>query len=100
MAFNTNSDFVVAVLGRSKPGRTYTIAPSTFLPGTTDILLNGVRIYSFLWAAIGVPGAPSPAGISGAGTDANPTGHLVQLWDVTGMVPMMPDANQFILSLN
>src|SRR5436853_7377366 len=100
MSFNVVGDFIAAIQARSKPGRTYSVAPSTSIPGTTDIMLNGVRIYSYLWFATGTVGPGDPGNVTGAGTDANASARLVQLWDATGTVPTKADAAQFILSLN
>jgi hypothetical protein len=93
MAISVLGDFITAVQGRSKTGVVYSVAPSTVNPGWTDVLRNGTRTSSFLWAGVG-------RGDMVCGyTDANPNGLLVEILSPDG-VSSKADVAQFINSLN
>jgi hypothetical protein len=50
MAITSLGGFITGIQGRTTATVTYSVAPSTVNQGWTDILRNGVRLWSFLWA--------------------------------------------------
>jgi hypothetical protein len=92
--YKTQGDIITAIQGRSTGSVTYTVQASTVYPGWTDVLRNGVRTWSFLFSPV-----PGGAAWTGAATDANPTGALIQLIGPDG-VSTKADAQLFINSLN
>lgn len=88
-------DVVAAIQARSTSAVTYAVQNSTTYVGFMDVLRNGTRTWSFLFA----PLQSSGYAMSGAATDANPTGALIQLIGPDG-VSGKSDVANFIASLN
>jgi hypothetical protein len=88
-------DVITAIQNRSQGSVVYTVVnPSTVYPGFIDVLRNGVRTWSFQFSPV-----PGGAAWSGAGTDANPTGALIEVIGPDG-VSGKADCQLFINSLN
>ncbi len=87
----TLGDVITGIQNQSKSGVTYSVALQA--NGLYGVLRNGALTWQFQF-----PPVPGGAAWSGAGTDANPTGALIQLTSPDGTTSKA-DAQQFIYSL-
>ena len=87
----TLGDVITGIQNQSKPGVTYSVALQA--SGAYNVLRNGLLTWQFLFRAV-----PGGGDLTGAGTDANPTGALIQLFSPDGTTSKA-DAQQFISSL-
>jgi hypothetical protein len=94
MSIKQLGDVISGIQNQSKSGVTYSVQLSTVNPGMYDVLRNGVRTWSFIFHAV-----PGGGDLTGAASDSNPTGALIQLVTTDG-IPVKADAQAFISSLS